>query len=130
MSWHTSHQVTGYCMAASLFSGKPVRRAHVIGLSLPLPTRDISQGFRIEDVKRTDESIQRWLAWVEHTVTLHDKYRLDLENAPMYTHSCNRYFRPCMFVPYCASPVDDRKDMLELMPTDEWNPLHEQQTGD
>ncbi|CAB4163299.1 hypothetical protein UFOVP810_12 [uncultured Caudovirales phage] len=130
MSWHTSHQITGYCMAASLFTGKPVRRGHVIGLSLPLPTRDISQGFRIEDVKRSDEAIQRWLGWVEHTVTLHDKYRFDVESAPMYTHSCNRYFRPCMFVPYCASPADDRKDMLALMTTDEWSPLHEQQTGD
>ncbi len=130
MSWHTSHQVTGYCLAASLFSGKPVRRAHVVGLSLPLPSRDISQGFRIEDVKRTDEALQRWLAWVEHTVTLHDKYRLDVSNAPMYSHSCNRYFRPCMFVPYCASNTEDRTDMLALMPTDEWNPLHEQQTGD
>ena len=129
MSWHTSHQVSGYLMAASLYSEAPVRRAQVVGLTLPL-AREMYNSMHIEDVRRTDEQLQSWLEWVEHTVLMHDANIDNPVDAPMYTHSCNRYFRPCSLIPMCASPKDEQRDMLNEMHTDEWSPLDEVSTGD
>lgn len=128
MSFAMSHQVTGYCIAASLFAKQTISRGLVLGLSLPLP-RTMSDGMAIEMVSRPDYMKHSWIKWLEHTVRLNNAYKDRILEAPQYTHSCNRYFRPCSFIPFCAGDADERKLILTEMVTEEWSPLHEK-TGD
>jgi hypothetical protein len=43
--------------------------------------------------------------------------------APRYTHSCNRYFSICQFLPFCTMNRKDQKEALAEMRTEEWSPL-------
>lgn len=126
MSFDMSHQVTGYSVAASLFAGQNVERGLVIGLALPLP-RYAHDGLSLVQVKRPDFMKARWLKWLEYTVGVHDAYKDNILDAPKHTHSCNRYFRPCSFIPFCAQDEDEQRAVLEQMVTEEWSPLHEKQ---
>jgi hypothetical protein len=124
MSFDMSHQVTGYAVAASLFSNTYIKRGLVIGLSIPLP-KYAHEGMAMESVKREDFMKARWLDWMHYTVSVHDKYKDDVLNAPQHTHSCNRYFRPCSLIPFCASDDTERADILNQMVEEEWSPLAE-----
>jgi hypothetical protein len=124
MSYHTSPQVTGYCIAASILTKKRVNRAAVVGLSLPLP-RTMAEGFTIEMVDRCDTQHVHWMQWLLYAVSLHDKYYDAPLEAPKHYQSCNRYFRPCPLIPLCASPEDEAQQMYESLRREEWNPLHE-----
>ena len=80
---------------------------------------------RKEMVNRVvDPHVNQWANWFVHSVEMEQTYRDHVEDAPKYTHSCNRYFRPCSFVPYCASDNDEKSRIIEEMETDEWSPLH------
>lgn len=129
MSFEMSHQVTGYCVTASLLSGMDVSRAQVTGLSIPLP-RTMSDGLAIEQVRRYDYQKARWLDWLHYTVGVHNTYADDVVNAPKFTHSCNRYFRPCSFIPFCCGDEQEQRHIITEMVDDEWSPLHEAKGSD
>lgn len=124
MSFNMSHQVTGYTVAASLISGRNVSKGLIIGLTIPLP-RTLSDGLAIEYVRRDDFMKSRWFDWLEYTIDIHDQYVNTPLSAPKHTHSCNRYFRPCSFIPICASDVTEQEDYYNSMETQEWSPLFE-----
>lgn len=126
MSFDMTHQVTGYTVAASLFSGQPIERGLVLGLNIPLP-KYAHDGLRLVPTNRPDYMKERWLKWLEYTVGVHDAYKNDVLNAPKHTHSCNRYFRPCSFIPLCAQDDEEQQAVLAQMVTEEWSPLHEKQ---
>lgn len=124
LAFDVSHQPTGYTVAASLFAKQNVERGMIIGLSLPLP-RNISDGFKMLPISRPQYMKERWLKWLEHTITMHNDHINDPLNAPKYGHSCNRYFRPCAFIPLCAGDDDEQKLILSEMVKEEWSPLAE-----
>lgn len=124
MAFNTSHQVTGYCVAAELFSQRNISRAMVLGVSIPLP-RTVSEGLVVEPVTRDVHMKRQWLEWLIHTVHQHDTYKHMPLQAPMYTHSCNRYFSPCTFIPLCAADPEEQEAIMHEMATQEWSPLHE-----
>jgi hypothetical protein len=72
---------------------------------------------------------ERWLQWLEYTTGIYNTYKRNPMTAPKHTHSCNRYFRPCSMIPFCASDEQEQRDILEQMVTEEWSPLTEK-TGD
>lgn len=125
MSFEMAHQVTGYTIAASVVSNHLVERALVMGLSLPLP-RDTGKGYTTTHVTRKQFMRDSWELWLWHTVNTYNVYYSRPTDAPMYTHACNRYFRPCAFIPLCATDPQDRKHIFEHdMVKDEWTPLDE-----
>ena len=124
MSFEMSHQVTGYSVAASLWCGQSVERALIIGLTIPLP-RMMTDGMAIEQVKRPDYMKAAWLKWLEYTIGVMLPHVDDPINAPKHTHSCNRYFRPCAFIPLCASDPEEQKLIFSEMVKEEWSPLVE-----
>lgn len=125
MAFNTSHQVTGYCIAAEVFTGQPIDKAIVLGVSIPLP-RTVSEGLAMEYVTRPPRLKQQWLEWVLHTVALHNAFMDEPLAAPMYTHSCNRYFSPCSLIPLCAATdMDEQRVILDEMVEQEWSPLAE-----
>lgn len=128
-SFEMSHQVTGYALAASLWCGEPVYNADIYGMSIPLPRGYDYGGIVREPVTRTDEHFAHWFRWFWHTVGIWHQHRDDIINAPRYTHSCNRYFQPCSFIPFCAAPDAEKEEIMSEMETDEWSPLDEK-SGD
>lgn len=120
--WILSHQITGYWIAATVFTGRTVEEAEVIGIRLPLG-KDFATGIRREVVPRYPHMREDWVTWAVHSASMDKLYVDDIVNAPMYTHSCNRYFSTCAMLPYCATPREDRAEVLEEMETSEWSPL-------
>lgn len=124
-----SHQVTGYCVAAALIAGQPCYKGFIRGLQIPLKQMHGESVCR-EPVNRDEYKIRRWFNWFKHTVEIFERYKDDVANAPMYTHSCNRYFRTCSFIAFCDSPEDEKQGVIEEMVHDEWSPLYEKGEDD
>tara|TARA_B100000131_G_C18027863_1_gene577167 strand:- start:139 stop:1107 length:969 start_codon:yes stop_codon:yes gene_type:complete len=121
--WVLSHQITGYCLAATAFTGEECLLAQVSGMKVPI-AKTPSDTIRKEMVNRSyDPFITQWANWFVHSVEIDKTYKDHIEDAPKYTHSCNRYFRPCSFVPYCVADTDEKKQILDEMEIDEWSPL-------
>jgi hypothetical protein len=69
----------------------------------------------IESVDRNNESIAHWAHWVRVCVDTFDMYKDEYEYAPRFTHACNRFFRPCSLIPFCADTPQGRKEQFEQM---------------
>ena len=123
-SFDISHQVTGYMVAGSLFTQSPITRAVIRGVQLPMP-RVLVNGLQDVWQFREDYHKERWLSWVYYTVRQYYRYKDDLSNAPKFSHSCNRYFRPCSLIPYCYGTDSEQRQMIEEMEVSEWSPLAE-----
>lgn len=122
-SMHMRSQVTGYCIAASVFTEQQVRDAHVHGLSIPIPKTYDFGGVIEEHVIREDFHINAWLQWFCATAEGYEADKDNPHDALRFTHSCSRYFRPCMFIPFCNSSKDEQETMLSEMVYDRWSPL-------
>lgn len=123
MAQQTNHQYTGYCVAASVITQHVVSHCDVLGLAIPLPRTYDFGGFLREPMARHEHHIKRWLTWLVHTIGMEEMYRDDPIAAPKYTHSCNRYFRPCSMIPFCHADDDEQRQILQEMVHDEWSPL-------
>jgi len=124
-SFDTSHQVTSYCIAASCILSIPVRNVTMWGLQIPIPkSSTYSDGMMRYPTSRNEDSFYEWEQWVLHTLSILDKHVDDPTNAPAYTHSCNRYFRSCSFIPLCVESREQRKHIFDHeMVTERWSPL-------
>lgn len=129
-SFLLSSQITGYCLALGVYVGQAIENAEIYGLSIPLPRNYDFGGVVRETVTRYSHHFERWFNWLLHTVLLEEAYSNNPIDAPKYTHSCNRYFRPCSMIPFCDADDEEQKQILEEMYHDEWNPLHEETGGD
>lgn len=119
-----SHQVTGYCVAASTIADQPCEHAFVRGLQIPLKQLHGESVCR-EPLFRDADKIKKWFQWFKHTVDIYEQYKDNIIEAPIYTHSCNRFFRTCSFLAFCDSPCEDKEQILSEMVDEEWSPLHE-----
>lgn len=112
-SFQLSNQVTGYLACAASVYGFDIYNARILGLKIK-PT---GKG---EDVwplvtNRTGEQLQRWAFWFRHTAEMYEQYKDNYEHAPRYTHSCNRYFRPCSLLSFCCDTQDGRVEQWNEM---------------
>lgn len=125
-SFLTSHQVTGYTVAISTILKELVTDCLIKGLMVPLPKTYDMGGVVNVYVSRDHWRIREWYKWVYDTFLTWQKWKDRPLDAPEYTHSCNRYFRSCSFIPLCAmADPEERKLTLSQMEHDEWNPLAE-----
>lgn len=125
MSFAMASQVTGYCIAASVFTEGQIRNAMIHGITVPLPRSYDYGGIVREPVSRSDYHFKQWINWALHTVEGYEAYESNPFEAPKYTHSCNRYFRPCSMLAFCDSDREDQELSLGQMVLEEWSPLHE-----
>lgn len=133
------HQVTGYCVAMSTVLQEDVNSGVIWGTQIPVPkTSAFGDGHARVPAHRNQRQMQEWLQWVQSTLDTVKPYlpeqfqfageRLHPTDAPMYTHSCNRYFRSCSLIPLCAEEPDMRKHILDNeMAEERWNPLSEEE---
>jgi hypothetical protein len=123
-SFLLSSQVTGYTLALSLWAGESISHAEIFGMSVPLPKNYDFGGLVRESVIRYNHHIERWFAWFFHTVQIDQLYKDNPYDAPKYTHSCNRYFRPCSMIPFCDADDEEQRKIVKEMYHDHWSPLH------
>lgn len=119
-SFDMSHQITGYLAAGTSVFGLPIYDARVTGLKVKPTGR--GEDIYVMEVKRTADSVLHWSRWVRHVVDLAELYAGDYENAPRYTHSCNRYFRPCSLIPFCTDSAEGRIMQWEQMVAPDGSP--------
>jgi len=126
-SFDTSNQVTGYCIAMSCILNQPINNVVMWGLQLPVPkSSTYSDGMMRYPTTRTPAAYYEWQTWLRHTLKIIHEYEDYPTDAPMYTHSCNRYFRSCSFIPLCSENAEQRKHIYEHeMTTERWSPLNE-----
>lgn len=130
MSFIMSHQVTGYCIAlepvlSALGVPQTLSQAVMYGLCIPVPRSADYGGYSRHPVERNNFQKENWLKWFEYTTSQSDQWVADPHNAPMFTHSCNRYFRSCPLVPYCYAGQEERAEIFNDMEVNEWHPLEE-----
>ena len=125
-AWRTSFaisaQVTGYTIAGTALLGREVNQAIVMGAQIPLP-RDVYNGVVFESQSRSLSDRVRWCEWFFESISTYERYIEAPTLAPRYSHSCNRYFSACQFIPYCSSQREEQDSILDAMRTDEWSPL-------
>ena len=112
-SFDMSHQVTGYIACGTAVFGKPIFDSRIIGKKIKMSAR--GENHYSFNVSRDYEKIAEWAAWVRHTVELYELHAGNWEDAPRYTHSCNRYFRPCALIDFCADTAEGRMEQFEQM---------------
>ena len=120
-----SHQITGYTIAATVMTNQPCARAYAHGLQVPLPAYSSQDlGVVRDKLERTEHHVERWVSWVAGALNLHKQFHTDPYEAPRFTHSCNRYFRPCPLVPLCDTGDEEQFyqtiDDMEYKP---WSPI-------
>lgn len=111
-SFNMSHQVTGYCASSTAVFGFAVMRNRIIGSKIK-PTGGADDYIAFNPLERNGDMIQAWAAWMYDTERTYTRYENDYENAPTYTHSCNRYFRTCALMPFCTDTADGRRETYE-----------------
>lgn len=124
-SFVTSHQLTGYCVGVGLYVGEDCSRGKVWGMAIPLPRTYDYGGIVDEPFTREPFQIAQWIQWVWDTTRVYEQFKNKIDEATRYTHSCNRYFRPCALMPYCGSDDVERAQMLTEFERRDWNPIAE-----
>jgi hypothetical protein len=110
--WDIYHQITGYCACSTSVFGFPVWHSRITGAKIK-PTGKGEDIIAVEPLPRTAEHIYRWAAWLRSTAETYERYKDNWEYAPRYTHSCNRYFRPCALIPFCNDTAEGRRIAFE-----------------
>ncbi len=91
----------------------PIWHGRIQGLKIK-PTYK-GEDYYVRRVRRNQSAILHWANWVRHTVDIYETYEHDWEATPRYTHSCNRYFRPCSLIPFCTDTAEGRIIQFEEM---------------
>ena len=118
-SFKMRHQITGYMACGMAIFGFEMYHARVYGCRLKPMYR--GEDVHIEPVSRTKDDIQHWANWVRRQVEHFEEYSVDWEHAERRTHSCNRFFRPCALIPFCADTPEGRREqwdqMIDIVPS-------------
>ena len=112
--FEVDHQPTGYMAMAELaYELPPIEKGRVIGIK-PKQTGSNEDYISFEEV-RDDDKKWKWLQSLRFSHALVESYGDDPLNAPMFTHSCNRYFRPCGLVDLCACDSGEQQWIYESL---------------
>lgn len=122
--WYMSHQITGYCLAASDFVGEYIDQARVLGMQIPVPKMS-GYAYRTDRVDRPQYFLESWAKWVITQSDIIDQYKDYPEKAIMNTKSCCAFYSTCPLMCLCTLPEDERKQAIEEMPVKKWSPLNE-----
>jgi hypothetical protein len=121
LSFDMSHQLTGYMLAAYTLTGRECLESRLHGLKNK-QTGHSDDFAPISPLHRDVEKFETFIDWAIHSASVYERYHDDWENAPRYTHSCNRYFRPCAMIPFCTDSREGRIEQLREMVSADLSP--------
>lgn len=119
-SFRVKFQPNGYNVASRLITGVPIDRTKVIGIKIK-QTRSVEDFTQFVE-ERDDDKIDDWYRTLKFTHRLATEYDGKSLDAPMFTHSCNRYFRPCGLIDLCSGTHEDQKLIYASMETTPLSP--------
>lgn len=112
--FRTRHQQSGYIGALQAYFPAVADECILIGSALPV--RKTSAPNMHFPIYRDKEAVGNFLTTALFTLDVMAAYRDQRAiDAPMFTHSCNRYFRPCALLDLCSAQRDDQLVMWEQM---------------
>jgi hypothetical protein len=124
-SFNTRHQVTLYLAGlAALYGEERVSKNAIITAST-LPPSKTKQNVESWMVGRDSDSFLDLFNAARFAMEIIDRWGGDPTSAPMFSHSCNRYFSTCSLMPLCTCSASDRKDTFDGMYTRELSPSEE-----
>jgi hypothetical protein len=112
--WHTSHQLTGYMLYLSMVTDYMVTEGLILGSKIPVPKNEL-EGFSPIPIIRHERQFTEFFRWLHQGYQLYLQYKDDPWSAPMYTHSCYRYFKVCELSPICQGSKDEFDEYRELL---------------
>lgn len=116
-TWRKSYMVksqpTGYIAVAQMITGLVVSRVRMIGCK-------VKQTRSAEDIlsfieEREPWQMQKWAQSLQHADDMVQKFKDEPLEAPQYTQSCSRYFRPCSFIDLCAAEPSEQAAIFDTM---------------
>jgi hypothetical protein len=123
-TWRKSYMVksqpTGYIAVARLITSLVVTSVRMIGVKVK-QTRS-SEDIQAFIEEREDWQLLKWVQSLHHAHSIVEQYKDMPLDAPQYTHSCSRYFRPCAFIELCAAHPTDQETILASMVPGELSP--------
>lgn len=119
-AFEMSYQVTGYNACSTVLYGKPVFKSRITGLKIKPSGRH--DDIWVAELSRDAASIVHWGSYVRTMVELSEKFIDDVEHAPRFTHSCNRFFRPCSMLTFCTDTPQGRVEQWEQMVPSDLSP--------
>lgn len=115
-AFNTRHQLTLYnALLNAYFPERAQDDMETIMIGSAIPVRMTSTPVRHFTVERDQENIQDMLNTFKFTNGIKRQFEHKPLSAPMFTHSCSRYFRPCSLMDLCIAASDDQYDMLSSM---------------
>lgn len=112
-SFRVKFQPTGYLLPASLLTGQLLNSSKIIGIKIK-QTRS-HEDYRSFVEHRKEHNIRKFFESLYYTHALAEQFKTNALEAPMFTHSCNRYFRPCGFIDLCSAEEEDEQEIYNLM---------------
>lgn len=112
-AFRVKFQPTGYTVAGRLLTGQDITENKIIGVKVK-QTRS-AEDFLTFVEHRDEETFVSFYNTLMFTHRLAGEYADNPLDAPMFTHSCNRYFRPCGFIDLCVGSREDQEMMFESM---------------
>jgi len=112
-AFETRHQITGYQAALNAFFDNLSGNTIMLGSALPVTkTKVNAQHF---SVTRDENNYLDFINTMLFTMDVIERYHAQPYHAPMFTHSCNRYFRPCGLLDFCTAAKEDQPIIFEQM---------------
>lgn len=109
-AFETRHQITAYNGALQAYFGEQETFKTIL-IGSAIPVRKTSLPVEHFEVSRDNENMEDFLLTALYTREMIDRYKGNPLVAPMFTHSCNRYFRPCSFMDLCTAAKSDQEAM-------------------
>lgn len=116
-SFRTRHQLTAYMAALHAYFDHVSLDTILTGSTIPVRKTTTPVMTLLFD--REEQNFLDFFNTVRHAWGIIQEYKNeDVIFAPMFTHSCNRYFRPCSLIDFCTAAHEDQVVMLEQMAFD------------
>lgn len=120
-SFRVKFQPTGYTVASRLLFDHPITENKILAIKVK-QTRSVEDFVTFIEHRTPGRQFEDFHRTLLYTHQLAMLYGPDPLNAPMFTHSCNRYFRPCGFVDLCQASTEDQQMMYDAMETTPFSP--------
>lgn len=107
------HQLTIYALMTTLVMHRSIEDVHLYGMPIPLGRR---QQTGMEPYRRTaQQHYANMFQWILTALETHHTYKASPLDAPRFTHSCRRYFRPCSLLPICDATREVQEEELGML---------------
>lgn len=113
-AYDTRHQLTLYNAQLQAYFGEQ-DKFNTVMIGSAIPVRTTSAPVRHFTVNRDKENVDQLILMMLHTYEQIEKFRNNALYAPMFTHSCNRFFRSCSLMDLCVASAEDREEMFDNM---------------